>query len=68
MGIYLNPGNRSFRDSLNSEVYVDKSEIPYFRVSADTFEDEVGKQRDGCRVYNLQFVEPFGALPFSAVR
>lgn len=27
MGIYLNPGNRSFRDSLNSEVYVDKSEM-----------------------------------------
>lgn len=27
MGIYLNPGNRSFRDSLNSDVYVDKSEM-----------------------------------------
>ena len=27
MGIYVNPGNRNFRDSLNSEVYVDKSEM-----------------------------------------
>ncbi len=25
MGIYLNPNNKSFRDSLRSEIYVDKT-------------------------------------------
>lgn len=25
MGIYLNPGNDAFKESLNSEIYVDKS-------------------------------------------
>ena len=25
MGIYLNPGNRSFQMSLNSKIYIDKS-------------------------------------------
>lgn len=24
MGSYLNPGNKGFRESLNSEIYVDK--------------------------------------------
>ena len=27
MGLFLNPGNRSFRKSLNSQIYVDKSEM-----------------------------------------
>ena len=27
MGIYLNPGNRSFQMSLNSKIYVDKSNL-----------------------------------------
>lgn len=27
MGSYLNPGNAAFQESLNSEIYVDKSEI-----------------------------------------
>lgn len=25
MGSYLNPGNKGFRESLNSEIYVDKT-------------------------------------------
>ena len=25
MGSYLNPGNKGFRESLNSQIYVDKS-------------------------------------------
>lgn len=25
MGIYLNPGSRMFRESINSEIYVDKT-------------------------------------------
>ncbi len=25
MGIYLNPGNKSFRESIRSEIYVDKT-------------------------------------------
>ena len=27
MGSYLNPGNKGFRESLNSEIYVDKTEL-----------------------------------------
>ena len=27
MGIYLNPGNREFQISLNSEIYLDKSNL-----------------------------------------
>ena len=27
MGIYLNPGNRSFQISLNSKIYIDKSSL-----------------------------------------
>ena len=27
MGIYLNPGNKSFQMSLNSKIYVDKSNL-----------------------------------------
>lgn len=27
MGIYLNPGNRSFQISLNSKIYIDKSNL-----------------------------------------
>ena len=27
MGVYLNPGNRSFQMSLNSKIYVDKSNL-----------------------------------------
>ena len=27
MGIYLNPDNISFQEALNSEIYVDKSEL-----------------------------------------
>ena len=27
MGIYLNPDNTDFQESLNSEIYVDKSEL-----------------------------------------
>ena len=27
MGIFLNPGNESFAEALNSEIYVDKSEL-----------------------------------------
>lgn len=30
MGIYLNPGNSSFQESLNSEIYVDKTELIHF--------------------------------------
>ena len=30
MGIYVNPGNISFQEAINSKIYVDKSElIPY---------------------------------------
>ena len=25
MGIYLNPGNRAFQESVNSKIYVDKT-------------------------------------------
>lgn len=27
MGIYVNPGNAAFRKALNSEIYVDKTEL-----------------------------------------
>ena len=27
MGIYLNPGNESFQESIESEIYVDKTEL-----------------------------------------
>lgn len=27
MGVYLNPGNDAFRESINSEIYVDKSKL-----------------------------------------
>ena len=27
MGIYVNPGNMTFRKALNSEIYVDKTEL-----------------------------------------
>lgn len=27
MGIFLNPGNDNFAEALNSEIYVDKSEL-----------------------------------------
>ena len=27
MGIFVNPGNDGFRQSLNSEIYVDKSDL-----------------------------------------
>ena len=27
MGVYLNPGNDAFAESLNSEIYVDKSNM-----------------------------------------
>lgn len=27
MGIYVNPGNHAFRESLNSMIYVDKSKL-----------------------------------------
>lgn len=30
MGIYLNPGNSGFQESLNSEIYVDKTELIHF--------------------------------------
>ena len=37
MGIYLNPGNRSFQMSLNSRIYVDKSSlIAYTNAVIDT--------------------------------
>ena len=38
MGSYLNPGNKGFRESLNSEIYVDKTGLiertPEKRISA----------------------------------
>lgn len=27
MGIYINPGNTAFRETVNSKIYVDKSEL-----------------------------------------
>lgn len=30
MGVYLNPGNKSFQDSLNSKIYVDKTDLLSF--------------------------------------
>ena len=27
MGIYVNPGNRAFREAINSQIYIDKSEL-----------------------------------------
>ena len=27
MGVYLNPGNVDFQKSLNSEIYIDKTEL-----------------------------------------
>lgn len=30
MGIYLNPGNMGFRESVSSEIYIDKSELIAF--------------------------------------
>lgn len=27
MGSYLNPGNKGFRESLNSEIYIDKTAL-----------------------------------------
>ena len=29
MGIYLNPDNEDFQQSLNSKIYVDKSELQF---------------------------------------
>lgn len=30
MGIYVNPGNQSFQEALNSQIYVDKSELIHY--------------------------------------
>ena len=30
MGVYLNPGNDAFAESLNSEIYVDKSNMIHY--------------------------------------
>ena len=42
MGIYLNPRNRSFWESVHSEIYVDKTEL----IACTN-----GLNRDGERVY-----------------
>ncbi len=39
MGIYLNPGNEQFKVSINSELYVDKTELIQYTNS------RIGKDR-----------------------
>ena len=40
MGIYLNPGNRAFQESVNSKIYVDKTGLLEFTNSVIETEDK----------------------------
>ena len=60
MGIYLNPGNKGFRESIQSAIYVDKTElIDKLNVVLDTRQNvavnyDKNTKRHSCEIEKLE--------------
>ena len=55
MGSYLNPGNKGFRESLNSEIYIDKT-------------GGRAERADACENARAMDIATFGQLMFDRLR